>query len=149
MYFSSPKLARLFGVTVRTIDRWVDAGLLHPIGETAYSHPIADVLPFAIGRDLLARGFTAELSTEATNWIRSRSIDELRDDWQQGRNLMLLIGEQPHYGRQFTHEEVFENPAVDLFAVLKLGIPLAVVNVEKAYDELATKAAEPVEAVRR
>src|SRR4051812_26347141 len=118
MQCTSRKLARVFGTTVRTVDRWVEGGLLRPDGEARYRYSTPDVLGCAIARDLRARGFSRETCAQAAGWIRNRSLDDLQEDWRQGRVYMFLIGEQPHFPRLFTHAEIFENVEVDVPAAL-------------------------------
>ena len=87
---------------MRTVNRWAEAGLLSPEGNSHCRYRDIDILACAMAKDLSARGFTREACFQVAGWIRARSLDELQDDWKYGRNLMLLVGEKPKFLRLFT-----------------------------------------------
>ena len=151
--YSSAELAKLFGTTTRTIERWSAAGALRPSGESRYRFGIIDIVACALCRDLAKRGFSEDACAQVAGWVRSHSLDELQAQWELGQQYMLLIGDQPPFFRLFEFGEIFDNPGVDLAGALKLGIQLAVVDVLRAFSDLTAKLdasseAEAVEGTR-
>lgn len=143
-FVSSRGICRILGVNQDTIHRWLALGILKPI-KTPYGRgyrnrfSLLTVLAFAVGRDLRKRGFSTKQVGNIVNWLYGRSPEELESEWNEGRTLLLAVGETPPYPRLLTRKAVFGNPAIDLEAAFKLGLPIAVIDVAEAYRQIVAK----------
>lgn len=140
------QVATLFGVTGKTVDRWSEIGILRPEGRGKYTFELIDIVAFAIARDLRARGIGLHQCRSVADWLRAKGLNDLQSEWQFGQHYLLTIGNEPPFHRQWTYAEVFENDLVDLAAAFSIGVPLAVIDLEAAFEHLMNKLAAPVEA---
>jgi DNA-binding transcriptional MerR regulator len=142
------RVAALFGVTPKTIDRWAELHILRPDGHGRYSFDLLDLLSCAVARDLRARGFGLDQCGIVANWLRTKGLPELQSEWEQDQRYLLTIGAVVPYRRQWSHEEIFQNPQVELETAFAMGLPIAVIDLEAAFDNLMKKLDEPAVVVQ-
>lgn len=140
--FKSKQLAKAFGVSIVTLDRWVSAGVLRPEGHGRFSFNTADALACFLARDLRARGFGLEQCGIVANWIRAKGVAELQAEWEHGQRYLLTVETQEPFHRQWTSDEIFHNDSVNLPEAFALGLPIAVVDLQAAYRIVLQKLTE-------
>jgi DNA-binding transcriptional MerR regulator len=142
--FSSNRVAELLGISAKSVYRWANAGLINGV-EIGRAHGVIlgfrpyDILAVAVARDLRARGFELSLCRNACNWLRERSLADLQAEWNIGRNLLLIVGAEPPFPRQWSHDELFDNDQVDLAGAFSVGVPVAILNLEEAHRQILAK----------
>lgn len=142
---TSGDIRRVLGLSRKTLCEWKAKGVLRPAeggngsGNTGFYH-VRDVLAIAIGLNLRGRGFSVPQIGRVVNWLLSRSLESLKADFASGRRLMAVVGDriQPAL---LTDGQVYDNPEVDLPAIFRLGLPVAIVDVQEAYRLLLERVA--------
>ena len=140
--FKSKHLAKAFGVSIVTLDRWVSAGVLRPEGHGRFSFNTADVLVCFLARDLRQRRFGLDQCGIVANWIRAKGMAELQAEWERGQHFLLTIETHQPFHRQWTEDELFHNEHVNLPDAFALGLPLAIIDLQAAYGVVLEKLAE-------
>ena len=145
---TTAELVRATGISPHNVDQFRKAGILRPfkgkpengLGFNFYS--LKDVLNVAVALELKRRGFKTEQVAGCLQWLLERELPELREQWEQGRVLMLAVGDTPAFPRLLSHTEVFDNPDIDLQAAFQAGISVVLIDTSEAYRQLAAKATE-------
>lgn len=145
---TTAELVRATGMSPHHVDQFRKAGILNPIkgkpenglGFLVYS--LKDLLNVSVALELKRRGFKTEQVVNCLNWLLERSLPELREQWENGRTVMLAVGDVPAFPRLLSHAEVFGNPDIDLNAALQAGVSVVLVDVAEAYRQLASQVSE-------
>jgi hypothetical protein len=121
--------------------------ILHPVRigdchQTLFGFETIEVLAAALAVDLRRRGFSLAQVTEITNWVRVQTLCVLQRHWEQGRTLLLCVGDNQPFPKLLTRAEVFENTGIDLAAALTAGVAVAVIDTEEAYRQLVEQIGE-------
>ena len=140
---SSAQVARLLNVTMKTIQEWVGMGIAKPahIGEgrrSRYAFDAMDVLSIALARDLRSRGYSLPLAANVCDWLLNQSLDNLREQWATGRKYLFAVGDAV-CPRMLTHDAIFSNPEIDFRDAFAKGVPVAVVDLARAYQQFKSK----------
>ena len=135
---TTAELVRATGISPHNVDQFRKAGILrafkgkpeHGLGFNFYS--LKDVLNVAVALELKRRGFKTEQVIGCLQWLLERELPELKEQWEQGRVLMLAVGDTPAFPRLLSHTEVFDNPDVDLHATFQAGISVVLIDTSEA-----------------
>lgn len=137
---TTSELSASTNVPPPTIAYWIDKGYLTPAKRgvgSGYNHifSMRDGVAVAVGRDLRGRGFPISTSAAAMQWILSNKLTWFEKCFRDGRTLMLVVGNSilPVLAN---HDEVYSNPALDIVAASTTGVPVAVIDLQRAFLEL-------------
>src|SRR5262245_58772917 len=112
---SSTEVARLLGVSARTVQSWVTANVVRPPreGNSPYLFRLQDLFAAAVARELRRRGVSLPQASGVMDWLLAQELDDLRADWRRGRTLLVIVGD---YVMPFLMApgDVLDNPAIDL-----------------------------------
>jgi hypothetical protein len=140
----SSRLAEALGISRRQLDNWAALGIVRPariggLNRAVYAYCDVDVLAAALARELRRRGFGLPQAVAVADWIRGRSLEDLQDDWAQGRTLLFVVGDNDPLPRLLTREDIFHNEGIELDRALAAGVPVCVVDTREAYQQMHQK----------
>lgn len=137
---TAAEASRAIKIPLATIQLWVKKGWVAPAHRakgSGYDHlfSIRQALALAVGRDIRNRGLPIETAQAAMQWLLAWRLSDLNQSWLEGRTLMLVVGKSV-FPTLATRDEIYSNPHLDIVAASTAGVPVAVVDIQKAYTEL-------------
>lgn len=126
---------RIFGMHRRDLHRWSKFGALAQkncnLGSgSSRLFTAREVVAIRIAQELRAKGFSMTQAGAASKWFLGIAQWDLAQQIMAGRYLILAVGDSlPPPGRLLTEEEVFENAELPFSDLMKLMLPLGVVDV--------------------
>ena len=68
-------------------------------------------------------------------YLGNTSILELREQWKKGKTMLFIVGPNV-FPWLLCANDLFDNPEIDLVAAHQAGMPVAVLDIEKAYQAI-------------
>ncbi len=69
-------------------------------------------------------------------------MEDLLGEFSRGRKMLMVVGSCPPWPRLWRRSDIFENDEIDLQAAFDLGVPVAIIDVERAYHTVYEKLVE-------
>jgi DNA-binding transcriptional MerR regulator len=140
-YIESGAASKIIGAELRRLQSWVEHELVRPAvrgtgrGERRrHKFDARNLTALCVARDLRRRGFTIAQCGSVLQRLSSNSPEELRECWELGRTCLLAVG--CHSLPLLSHDVLFNNPHLPLKQAFDLGLPVSVVDTQKAFDQI-------------
>lgn len=138
---------RLAGLPAGTLKRMVFVGALRPaVGTDRRGRPMLWTETQALGvvamRNLRQRGATMPAALAMMEFLASRTIDDLKADWQADRHFLLVMGDALFPG-QIERSSITDNQVVrDIAAAQDSATPIIAFDVRLGWEGLQKRLAE-------
>jgi len=124
--------ARFLKVPATNLSFWRRIGAIKTKG---MKFEFVDVLACAVGRDLRQRKVDAEACYAAMAAVQSFSLKNLEGSFDAGRRYLVGVGDR-FIPFLLTHERLFDNPSLPLQQAVESGLPVVILDLQKAFETL-------------
>ncbi len=140
---STSETARMLGISERQVQNWIKDGIVNTLrkGQGRGNHHLLDlmsVLAIACARDSRRRGLSLLQAGYVCEWLMNHSLESLQEQWRRGQVFLFVVGDEvaPFL---CSREMLFNSPDIDLVKAHTVGLPVAILNLEGAYNKIVQR----------
>lgn len=143
MLLSTSQAASVLGIKERQLQNWIKDGIVPTLrrGRGRGNHHLLDVisvLAIACARDCRQRGLSLREAGTVCEWLMNHSLESLQEQWRRGQVFLFVVGDEVA-PLLCSREMLFNNPDIDLVKAHTVGLPVAILNLEGAYNKIVER----------